>query len=148
MKLLTRSMLFMLLTLSCLTGLAQKTDNRPTLFAAYPEKLNLDGYLINTTFNYTEGATVSVPFSAEFHFNGKVLSNEQVFKNLQTVMIRSEDNNTMFQISRITNDDKSITYTGRILNVKAADGYEIKSNNGAYFLQKFETRKIFEPCKL
>ena len=148
MKKLSKSMIFMLLTLCCAKGFAQQKDNRQQLFAAYPQTVSVDRAVISNTFNYTEGSTVSVPLSATLHFTGKVISNEQQLYNLQTVIIRSEENNTVFQISRITNDDKSILYRGRILNINAADGYEIKNNNGDYFLQKFETRKILEPCNL
>jgi hypothetical protein len=65
------------------------------------------------------------------------------------LMIRSSENShSIFQLSKITNNDKSISYTGRIINSDAADGYVIKNNDGIYSLQKFETDKILEPCKL
>jgi hypothetical protein len=64
-------------------------------------------------------------------------------------MIRSSENNlSVFQISKITNKDNSISYAGLIINQDAADGYVIKNNNGIYSLQKFESGKILEPCKL
>ena len=138
----------LLLTLICTAGIAQKTDSRPLLFAAYPQTVPLDAALISNTLNYKEGSTVSVALSAEFTFTGRVISNAKKYDNLQTVMIRAADNQTVFQISRISNEDKSVLYAGRIINTNAADGYQIKNNDGHYSLQKFETARILQPCTL
>ncbi len=138
----------LLLTLICMAGNAQKTDNRPLLFAAYPQTLPLDAALISNTLNYKEGSTVSVALSPDFTFTGTVISNRQKYDNLQTVMIRAADDYTVFQVSRISNNDKSIQYAGRIININAADGYEIKNNKGHYSLQKFETARILQPCRM
>ncbi|MEO7522865.1 MAG: hypothetical protein ABIT58_02160 [Ferruginibacter sp.] len=55
--------------------------------------------------------------------------------------------NAVFQLSRITNNDKSFSYSGRIINSEAADGYEIKKdNNDNYRFIKFETKKILQDC--
>ena len=144
-----KSMFFMLLlTLVCSAGMAQKTDNRPQLFAAYPKSLPLDAALISNTLTYKEGTTVSVVLSPDFTFTGTVISNKNKYDNLQTVMIRAADNQTVFQVSRISNSDKTILYAGRIINTNAADGYEIKNKDGLYSLQKFETARILQPCTL
>jgi hypothetical protein len=70
------------------------------------------------------------------------------YQNLQSVLIRSEQfENALLQVSKITNNDKSISYVGRIINQNALDGYEIKkdlANN--YRLQKFETKSILQDC--
>ena len=138
----------LLLTLICTAATAQKIDNRQKLFAAYPQTVPLDAALISNTLNYEEGTTVSIPLSTEFTFTGTVISNAKKYDNLQTVMIRAADNYTVFQISRISNNDKSVLYAGRIININAADGYEIKNNKGRYSLQKFETARILQPCSL
>ena len=144
-----KSMFFvLLLTLICTAGIAQTTDSRPQLFAAYPQTVPLDAALISNTLNYKEGSTVSVALSPDFIFTGTVIFNKQKYDNLQTVMIRAADNYTVFQVSRISNEDKSVLYAGRIININAADGYEIKNNKGHYSLQKFETARILQPCTL
>ncbi|MEJ7609826.1 MAG: hypothetical protein WKF88_01465 [Ferruginibacter sp.] len=145
MKKLNKSMLCMLLTLSCATGFAQK-DSRPERFAAYPQTVSLDKSLMINMLNYAEGTNVSVPISADFQFTGTVVSQKK-YDNMQTVIIRSDDN-TVFQVSEVTRNDKSIVYAGRILSHLHADGYTIKNINGEYSLKKFETAKILEPCNL
>ena len=147
MNTLNKSMLCLLLSLSFSTGFAQKTDNRPLRFAAYPQTVLLNNSLITDMLSYAEGTTVSVPISTDFLFTGTVISNQKNYGNIQTVMIRAADN-TVFQVSEVTRNDKSIAYAGRILGQSYADGYLIKNNNGTYFLNKIETAKILEPCKL
>jgi len=141
-----KSMLCVLLSFICAASMAQKTDTRQKLFSAYPADVTLDRSVISTSFEYTKGATVTVPFSSSFKFTGTVISNESKYDNLQTVLIRSSDNNTVFQLNKIINPDKSISYTGRTFNDNSADGYEVKNNNGNYSLQKFETARALEPC--
>jgi hypothetical protein len=119
------------------------------LFGAYPETISLSKTLIADALSYNTGTSVSINLSSTFIFAGTVISNQQKYDNLQTIMIRSSENNlSVFQISKITNKDNSISYAGLIINQDASDGYVIKNNNGIYSLQKFESSKILEPCKL
>jgi hypothetical protein len=148
MNLLSKSMLVMLCLIFTATSIAQKAIAKQKLFAANPENISLNKSIITDAFSYNTGTSVSIDLSSNFHFVGTVISNQQKYDNLQTIMIRSSENNhSIFQISKITNIDKSISYAGRIINDDAADGYAIKNNNGIYSLQKFETDKILEFCK-
>jgi hypothetical protein len=148
MNLLSKSMLVMLCLIFTATSIAQKATAKQKLFAANPENISLNKSIITDAFSYNTGTSVSIDLSSNFHFVGTVISNQQKYDNLQTIMIRSSENNhSIFQISKITNIDKSISYAGRIINDDAADGYAIKNNNGIYSLQKFETDKILEFCK-
>jgi hypothetical protein len=146
MKLLNKTVLIVLCTILSATSFAQ---TKPTLFDAYPETISLSKTLITDAFSYNTGTAVSINISSNFKFAGTVISNQQKYDNLQTIMIRSSENSlSVFQISKITNKDNSISYAGLIINQDAADGYVIKNNNGIYSLQKFESGKILEPCKL
>jgi hypothetical protein len=53
-------------------------------------------------------------------------------------------NNTLLAISKRINDDKTITYVGRIINDKYADGYELKKENGSYAMHKIKTDALVE----
>mgnify|MGYP003451515752 CR=1 FL=1 len=45
--------------------------------------------------------------------------------------------------------DNIVTFSGRIINPGAADGFEIKRESlGSYKLKKTQTDKIFEPCNI
>ncbi len=146
MKTPKKIMLIVLCSILTATSFAQ---TKQKLYAEYPETISLSKTIITDAFSYNTGTAVSISLSSNFKFAGTVISNQQKYDNLQTIMIRSSENNeSVFQISKITNKDKSISYAGLIINNNAADGYIIKNNNGIYSLQKFESGKILEPCKL
>ncbi len=146
MKTPKKIMLIVLCSIFTATSFAQ---TKQKLYAEYPETISLSKTIITDAFSYNTGTAVSISLSSNFKFAGTVISNQQKYENLQTIMIRSTENNeSIFEISKITNKDKSISYAGLIINNDAADGYIIKNNNGIYSLQKFESGKILEPCKL
>jgi hypothetical protein len=146
MKLLNKSMLVLLCTILSAASFAQ---TKQKLFLAYPDNISLSKTIITEVFSYNIGTSVSINLANNFHFAGIVISNQQTYDNLQMIMIRSSENNhSIFQLSKITNNDNTISYTGRIINNDAADGYVIKNNEGIYSLQKFETDRVLEPCKL
>ena len=88
---------------------------------------------LSKAFNVPEGGKVKLNFG-NFAFNGIVTSSIKRYDNLYTVIVKSPSlNNTLLAISKRINDDKTITYVGRIINDKYADGYELKKeNNGSY----------------
>jgi hypothetical protein len=146
MKLFNKSMLIVLFSVLTSSTFAQ---TKQKLFAQYPEIISLSNATITDALSYNTGAAVSLSLSSNFIFAGTVISNQQKYDNLQTIMIRSSENNqSVLQISKITNKDNSISFAGILINKDAADGYVIKNNNGIYSLQKFEADKILEPCKL
>jgi hypothetical protein len=148
MKLHPKSIFVVLFTIFTATSFAQTGDVRQPLFAAFPSTINLDNTTLIDACTKTIGAVVNYNFGANFIFSGTVIGNENKYDNLQMIVIRSTENaHTFFQISKIKNPDNTISYTGRILNNDAADGYALKNNNGLYTLQKFESDKILTPCK-
>lgn len=141
-------MLAVLFSVASIASFAQINDVRPNLYADRPQSINVDKNIFASVLDVAEGNEVSVPLSSDFIFTGKVIGNFTKYNDLHTVMVRSNDNETsILQITAIKNDN-TVSYSGRIINSKAADGYEIKNNNGVYSLQKFETIKILDPCKL
>ena len=141
-------MLAVLLSVASTASFAQITDRRASLYSSLPQTINIDKNIFGNVLDATEGKEISLHLSDDFIFKGTVISNFTKYNNLHTVMVRSNENATsILQITLIQNDN-NISYSGRILNNNASDGYEIKNNNGTYFLQKFETLKILDPCKL
>lgn len=148
MKKYSKTLLAVLFSVASIASFAQMNDVRPKLYAGRPQSIDVDKNIFASVLNVTEGNAVSVPLSTNFTFTGKVIGNFTKYNNLHTVMVRSDDNETsILQITAIKNEN-TVSYSGRILNSKAADGYEIKNNNGIYSLQKFETLKLLDPCKL
>lgn len=144
-----KAILSLLLCLTTAAAFSQKSDHaRPKLFAGYPETIQLSKNILQNTLNAAEGEEVIVPFTSNFRFKGTVISNQKKYENLQAVIIKSPAfGNALFQLSRMINDDKTISYAGRIINPNAFDGYEIKKGqDGNYSFIKFETAKILQDC--
>ena len=125
-----------------------KPSAKQKYFTDYPQTVQLSKNILQNTLGASEGEEVIIAFSSDFRFKGVVMSNQQKYHNLQSVMIKSSVfGNSIFQLSKIINEDKSISYSGRIINPEAADGYEIKQDmNGNYSFVKFETKSILQDC--
>ncbi len=149
MKMLSKYLFGVLFSVLCTHSFAQTNDTRPALYGAYPSTISIDKILFDQLLSNETGTVVSLPLTADFNFEGTVISNITKYNNMHTVMLRSVSNaESIFQITRILNEENKFLYAGRIINKNAADGYEIKNTDGAYFLQKFETLKMLDPCKL
>ena len=143
----TKSLFVVLLCLTTVASIAQQSETRPRLFADKAQTINLDNTTLTNAITHLKGNSVTVNLSSNFQFTGNVIFNEKRNDQLQTMAIRSSDNSkSVLQISKLTNKDNSISYTGRIINPDAADGFLIKNNNGNYTLQKFEALDVLSPC--
>jgi hypothetical protein len=150
MKNLTTAVVLLLIT-SCNFAFAQKSESSSKeIFAKFPSKISITQILLNTTMYSKSGESVAIAFNPDFIFNGVVLSNEKVFDNLQTVVIKSAAfDNAIFQLSKITNTDHTESYVGRIINVEASDAFLIaKDDTNNYLLEKIELKSILQDCSL
>jgi hypothetical protein len=134
----------------CFTSVqAQKSkDVKKSLFTEFPGSIEISKNTLKNTLVSKPGQLVSIPFNEKFIFTGKVVSNEMKYADLQTMVIKSElYPNTLFQLSKISNKDNSISYVGRIMNNEAMEVYEIKSYLADnYSLQKIDLDKILQDC--
>lgn len=142
-----KTLLMLLLCLTTAVSYSQ-ADSRPKIFQNFPESFTVNEPFFQNIFQATDGQDVSLPLSTSFNFPGKVLSNEFKYSNLQSITIKSSIfDNAILHLSKITNEDNSITYVGRIINDRAFDGYEIRrSTDGTYSFKKFETAKVMQDC--
>lgn len=148
-----RKTMCMLLVCLCTYGSAfaqANTTAKPKMFAHLPTSIAISETLLRTFFTLNRNQETVLDFSAQFSFPCRVISNETKYANLQTVIVRSPMfGNAIFQVSKILNEDRSISYTGRILNERAFDGFVLKkADGGTYQLQKFETDQVLDECKL
>ena len=148
MKKYSKTLLAALLSVSSLASFAQMNDRRPQLYSSRPQSINIDKSIFGNVLDAVEGKEISIHLSEDFTFNGTVISNQKKYNSLHTVMVRSNENATSIMQITLIKENNNISYSGRIINSNAADGYELKNNNGAYSLQKFETLKLLDPCKL
>ena len=121
------------------------TSQRHSYFNKYAEKLPTTVNELDKAFTTPEGAKIKINFSG-LQFNGIVTSSIKRYDNLYSVIIKSPSlNNTLLAISKRINDDKTVTYVGRIINEQYADGYELrKENNGDYAINKIRTDALIE----
>ncbi len=146
-----RTMLLFLLALTTATVHAQQNKAaNAAVFNNFSQTIDISETTLSNAMQMSKGQQAMLNFGNDFNFPGVVLNNEIVFDNLQTIIIRSSAyNNALLQISKQINDDKTISYVGRIFGKGSADGYEIKrTTNGSYQLQKFETANILQDCNL
>lgn len=140
-----------------LNGLALLTllTISPKLFAQYGAVKKHPVYLkkaeripapvmeLEKAFKAKEGATVEMKFN-DLPLKGKVLSSIRRYDNLYSIIIQS-DANTLVSLSKRINDDRSVTYAGRIINDQSSDGYELKTNGkGTYTLLKVPTEDLIQ----
>ena len=120
--------------------LNEPDQNKPRLFSNLPDKIpvtltNIDNILSapvgrNSQFRLSEDNTLQ--------FAGEVVSTASKYNNsIQSVVIRSDDfNGARLTISKITNPDGSIRYSGRIISFKHGDLYELENQDGQLVLVK------------
>lgn len=112
--------------------------NRPTLFQNLPEKISCRITDLSALLEYETGRTISFAFTGNVNFQGVVSSVASKFDNsLQSIVIRSTNfPGAALSFSRITKQDGSIAYAGRIISFQHGDAYEINLENGQYFFVK------------
>ena len=146
-----RTMLLFVLCLTTAAVTAQSTNlPRTAAFSKQAESMLLAESTLSNAMLFTKGQQASIQLGDDFIFPGEVVSNDQVYHNLQTIILRSPAfNNALLQISKQTNEDKSVSYAAHIFGNKSTDGFELKkSADGKYVFQKFETDIILQDCNL
>lgn len=146
MKIMYKVMALCIVIMSSYATRAQVlTSNRQNYFNKYSEKLPTAITELDKAFSTPEGAKVKINF-ADFSFNGIVTSSIKRYDNLYSVIVKAPDlDNTLLSVSKRINDDKSVSYIGRIINNKYADGFElIKGSDGTYAMNKVRTDALIE----
>ena len=112
--------------------------NRPSLFQNLPEKISCRINDLSALLESETGRTISFAFSGNINFQGIVSSVASKFDNsLQSIVIRSTNfPGAALSFSRITKQDGTIAYVGRIISFQHGDAYEINLENGQYFFVK------------
>ena len=145
----TTSTLFALCILLSITFITQAqvaSSARPNLFTSFSANIPASVNELDKAFTAAPGSSIQFNFANKLPFSGVVLSSVQRYSNLSSVIIKSSLlQNALLSISRRINDDNSVTYVGRIINEKYADGYElIKDNAGNYSFNKIKTQDLIQ----
>jgi hypothetical protein len=101
---------------------------------------------LEKAFSAAAGSSVQFNFSSKFSFSGTVMSSLRRYTNLYSVIVSSPLlHDALLSISKIINNDNTVTYVGRILNDKYADGYILKKDNtGNYSFNKIKTTDLIQ----
>ena len=111
--------------------------NRPTLFQNLPDKISCRISDLSAFLELETGRTASFAFTNTINFQGVVSSVALIDNSLQSVVIRSTNfPGAALSFSRITKQDGTVSYAGRIISFQHGDAYEINMENGQYFFVK------------
>jgi hypothetical protein len=144
MKTVLKGCLLLSLLIITYNGRAQQKVPRPELFNGVENKISYPKAELEKIFTKIKGSKFQISLPGNFNFTGIVVSSVQRYDNLKSFLIKSTNlNGAMFAISKRINDDNSISYTGRIINEKYSDGYELKVDGaGNYFLNKINMDEL------
>ncbi len=116
--------------------------NKPKLFLNLPDNITVTVSDLNALLDNPAGRNININLAEKtqspFQFEGEVISvSSKEDNNIRSVVIRSSNyNGARFTLSRITNADGTITYSGRIMSFKHGDLYELQKKNGNFILVK------------
>jgi hypothetical protein len=132
------SVFFVCIDINAQTPPVREPDmNRPTLFQNLPEKISCHISDLSALLQSETGKAVSFSFINSINFQGVVSSVASIDNKLQSVVIRSTNfPGAALSFSRITKEDGTISYAGRIISFQHGDAYEINIENGQYFFVK------------
>ena len=135
----------LLLVCLCAGNAKAQSTVRLRLFDNFSQKINCTISSLDNLFSSKSGDQITIPFQG-VSFTGAVMSNTKKYENLTSMVIKLNNlDATAFGISRITNKDKSYSYTGRILNQKYADMFLlVKDAAGNYSLEKQQTDEMIQ----
>jgi hypothetical protein len=114
--------------------------SKPKLFANQPEKIRVNVADLDVLFGQPVGNAVTIKEAndSRFQFDGDIISSGSKNQDmLKSMVIRSSNfNGARFTLSRVTGNDGSVSYVGRIISFQHGDLYELKNENGQYTLVK------------
>lgn len=114
--------------------------NKPRLFSGLPDNIPVSIESLSSLLYKPVGEEISVGLAGgeQFVFEGKIVSTTTKYGNsIQSVVVRSTNfNGAVLSFSKITNADKSNSFTGRIVSLQHGDLYELKNQNGQFVMAK------------
>jgi hypothetical protein len=121
--------------------LNQPDPNKPKLFNGLPDRIPVSADYLNSLFDSPAGRNVTVLTSADrstSSIEGRVISSESKYNDaLKSVVIRSTNfNGAHFTVSRYTDAEGLVSYTGRIISMQHGDAYDLKTESGNLVLVK------------
>lgn len=146
MKLLKNSALFALLTLCYLSSSAQNSPvpinepnyNKPKAFADLPERFTASLSALSALLDLPIGSKVNSNIAAGFILKGTVVSKSNMTStSVRSVVIKTTTRQqATLTFSKITKQDGSVSYIGRMMSNEAGDALEIIKDGTDYVFRK------------
>ena len=111
----------------------EKNEGKQTMFTYIAERTTAEVNLMQNLFASKVGESISVKFTDKLQLNGQVTMAEQE-NNLQSITLRCTNfPGAIFTLSKVTEADGSVVYTGAILSNNHKDIISLEKNsNGNY----------------
>jgi hypothetical protein len=110
--------------------------NRPKLFSDLPDKINFDPGKFSNLFELQPGQSADIMISPGFNFTGNVISRSVESKVSSVIISSTSRPGARIIFTKVTGENNSIRYAGRIISMKHSDSYEIVSENNQYYFKK------------
>jgi hypothetical protein len=111
-------------------------NNKPKLFADLPDRVDFNPNNLANLLELKVGQSVNIPINSGFDFSGQVVSKSDDPKSISVVIRSTNRVGARLILTKITDENNTIKYIGRIISLKHADSYEIVSENNQYYFQK------------
>ncbi|HEX4875250.1 MAG TPA: hypothetical protein VFV31_01170 [Chitinophagaceae bacterium] len=125
--------------------LNEPDPNKPLLFSNLPDRIPVNMDNLSRAMDFTVGNTVNLMLSDanQLEIDGIVTSTASKYNNsIQSVVIKSTNyNGAAFTISKITDANGQVSFTGRFISMQHGDLFELISDNSRYVLVK---RKFYD----
>ncbi len=110
--------------------------NKPKIFNDLPNTMTIRLMDAEKLFGLRAGSSSSVQFTDELFLKGTVISNGES-NGMRTIIMKvTNRNNAVFTFTRITQQDGTTSYAGRIMSRENGDALLIKKEDNAFTLNK------------
>ncbi len=109
--------------------------NKPSLFTALPEKININTASLTNLLSIQEGTDISVNLGGKMPFAGKIISSSNEAGVSSIVVLSANYPGARLIFSKAVIDGKEL-YSARIISMEHGDLFELKIENGQNILVK------------
>lgn len=113
--------------------------SKPKLFKEQADRININPSLdFKSIVRLKVGQSINIPFSSNFTFNGTIVSvSDDMDPNVKSIVVKSlSRQGAVLTMSEITNEDKTISYVGRVVSQLHGDAFELVKEEGKYSFKK------------
>ena len=125
------------------------TASQPLLFKNLQSKTSCPLSVIDKSFSYNKGRQIILNIDADLTIAGEVLEKSQPDPQVETINVRCTNySNALLTLSRIKQEDGSISYTGILHSRTSGDVLLLVNENGHYYFKKQQHSLVIADCPL